>query len=510
MRCLSLCRHTPQPVSPASSLKDAPRNSNAWESPPKSPKSPTTLSPDGKPSKELRPITPVKTTRPSTPGSGSRSQRHLILNFDVNKTIVMMDSVTNKNMEHILNEVLACAVWGEEVKGAWVCKSESPTVQPLRSGLISYYQFVEKQNPGPKNKLMRDAKCGTFTDPGQPGAHLQDVHGHLTKQLLLPADVVGTKGAIGVGLESRFTFIIPAFFQLLIHLKELGRSFSLVFRTFGNELKQVETEFNAFCTGSHPCFPGVVMDGSDGKADMRMDLTNPEKFGTFYRARDGITLVMGTLEQPAGDPPGLQMYFNDENDIETLDQNGRGVKKVYNFIYDKHPGVDNISDWFEEHAGPSKPQTLALRDYFPYWREQGMVGEAGKLLPIDTAQYNAEPGQTLGSHHIFIDDNIRYSQAKIVDVRDKANPQKKYDIKHLMRTHVIRAEPLHSITEGTYFIERIRKLESDFAKQNKTLGRVSSFFGDRMGRNNGHLSTVSGDAGALENLRDLDWQSDQF
>jgi len=64
-----------------------------------------------------------------------------------------------------------------------------------------------------------------------------------------------------VGLEQH-SFIIPAFFALLMHLKyERQQSFSLVFRTFGNELEPVVAEFNAFCEGRHPLAPDARFDG---------------------------------------------------------------------------------------------------------------------------------------------------------------------------------------------------------------------------------------------------------
>lgn len=64
-----------------------------------------------------------------------------------------------------------------------------------------------------------------------------------------------------VGLD-RTVFVIPAFFELLLHLKARRQSFSLVFRTFGHELAPVVTEFNAFCEGRHPLYPSARFDGA--------------------------------------------------------------------------------------------------------------------------------------------------------------------------------------------------------------------------------------------------------
>lgn len=36
-----------------------------------------------------------------------------------------------------------------------------------------------------------------------------------------------------------------------------GRDFSIVFRTFGADIKEVVDEMNMFATGQHPCYPEV-------------------------------------------------------------------------------------------------------------------------------------------------------------------------------------------------------------------------------------------------------------
>ena len=70
--------------------------------------------------------------------------------------------------------------------------------------------------------------------------------------------------------------ICPSFFRTLIYLKKQKREFSVVFRTFGDDLDKVKWEFNRFCDGNHPCFSGrngtpmIKFDGSKGTKDMRM------------------------------------------------------------------------------------------------------------------------------------------------------------------------------------------------------------------------------------------------
>jgi hypothetical protein len=75
--------------------------------------------------------------------------------------------------------------------------------------------------------------------------------------------------------------ILPSFFELLMSLHASERSFTIVFRTFGTDLRDVIDEMNMFATGRHPSYPGVRMDGSDGRTDLRMEM--PNQTGAFFR-----------------------------------------------------------------------------------------------------------------------------------------------------------------------------------------------------------------------------------
>lgn len=55
--------------------------------------------------------------------------------------------------------------------------------------------------------------------------------------------------------------MLPSFFSCLLALKEAEVDYGVVFRTFGDDIVGVSREYNAFCEGEHPLFPGVKMDG---------------------------------------------------------------------------------------------------------------------------------------------------------------------------------------------------------------------------------------------------------
>ncbi len=92
--------------------------------------------------------------------------------------------------------------------------------------------------------------------------------------------------------EGEFHFIVPSFFNLLKYLKDNKRTFTVVFRTFGQDLPEVPLcslsknlgflapsplillqlvqQFDDFCEGKHSLFPDVILDGSDGGVDYRV------------------------------------------------------------------------------------------------------------------------------------------------------------------------------------------------------------------------------------------------
>lgn len=402
-----------------------------------------------------RPLAPT----PALRGLGaSRERRHLILNFDINKTIVMMDSATGKSMEDIANHVLALSAWGSArasaaagapPAAAWTCESSSPSVERPEPGLVSYAEFLEAQFPGQGNKERREELWHRFTHAGEPGEAMRPHCNSFLAALKLPSAVVGSQAARDAGLHGEEVFILPAFFELLLQLKRSGRSFSLVFRTFGTDLHEVSTEFNAFCEGRHPLFPGAVFDGRDGGVDYRINLSDPSAFGTFFRSSlsgEGDALVYGTLRQPKPHEGGVDFYEGSEEFAGLRIVSG-GPQAMYRDL----------------RRRTGKPGTMALRDYFPFWRAQGMGSDpsklnGGKLMVID-------PRPSSNVHEIFFDDNIYYARPRIVDVRHARLPTKVLSMRWLAPCHLVRAEPLESVTDPQYFIRHVERLSDAYERR---------------------------------------------
>ncbi|POM62743.1 hypothetical protein PHPALM_28055 [Phytophthora palmivora] len=379
---------------------------------------------------------------------------HVLLYFDVNKTVIMHDPVQGKTLPHILNDLLTERALGRVIEDSdgdskWIWNGE----QSLRRGkcntqegedLESYGTFLRVKFPlsgDPKiakyNKHMRKVLRQDFTATGNPGEGLASEHEELLQHLLLPQTEASEAQLEEVGLsESPYCFIVPAFFRLLEYLQKNEVKFNLIFRTFGDDLHRVAQEFNCFCEGRHPCFPlAKPMDGSNGSVDRRIHLQEKgdgetPRFGTFLRAEGTTALVMGTFKQPksADDTDPLAFYTSQGDSVQIV----QGLSNIHDFLARR---------WRDSQA------TLALRDFYPYWFHNSEDATAGKLLTLDPVD------DTDGAHAMFFDDNILWHDAHIVDARcahnDSALP-----FEETRELHLMRVEPLDAIQNEAYFVDR--------------------------------------------------------
>lgn len=137
-------------------------------------------------------------------------RRRLVLNMDINKTVIMTDAVTGKTSDNVVNAELANAAWGKEVDGKWVLSVAKPSVFPPRdpaepdeyqynsrasrgserskgskeSSFISYSNWLATQYP--KDKKKRAGLNNIFTHPGQPGESFAPFAAKMKSELVLP------------------------------------------------------------------------------------------------------------------------------------------------------------------------------------------------------------------------------------------------------------------------------------------------------------------------------------
>lgn len=236
--------------------------------------------------------------------------------------------------------------------------------------------------------------------------------------------------------------IVPAFFHLLKYLREQGRKFSIVFRSFGNDLPIITEELNAFCRGDHPLFPDFALNTSDESYELQLD----GDFGRFYRhgsAAHETHLILGTMDEDISHK-GLDHY--------------RGSHRV-------------ISGFGQIHASMREllrtKRTLALGDNYQWWAVQQERFDSGKLLLVDPEDES--------EHHIFFDDNLWFDdyetqQRLIVDVRHAVTGEP-IDAVRCRGVYLVQAEILRAFADPDYFIKVVQQAEAQRAAEKNTQGQ---------------------------------------
>jgi len=118
--------------------------------------------------------------------------------------------------------------------------------------------YVEKKFPkkvesngtefNKKRKEKVRAITNNFVEIGQPGAMFKPIFDEMLNKLKLPEHAIKSLEDTELApllKNSRYS-AIPSFFKLVQKLKEDKRDFVIVFRSFGSDLKDILTEFNAY------------------------------------------------------------------------------------------------------------------------------------------------------------------------------------------------------------------------------------------------------------------------
>ena len=115
------------------------------------------------------------------------SKAHLILHFDINKTILMSDAAKGAGQDDMVNMLLTECAWGRMAEGpSWIPVGRLATDRPENDPqLMTYRNFLDSflhpflEGSGEEvlqENLRRKKRCGalqtTFTNPGEPGAAL--------------------------------------------------------------------------------------------------------------------------------------------------------------------------------------------------------------------------------------------------------------------------------------------------------------------------------------------------
>lgn len=424
-------------------------------------------------------------------GKVPKAHPHLVLNFDINKTIVMVDTAKNQPISDVLNGILSECTWGEEVEcderspveAGWRAVNSEPSVlrfcRPEEHGgdTLSYLEYLGRKLPGKEAKKQREKMYKDFTKPGHPGESFRHHYKSMKSRLL------GRYGSLAGGPkgDGPKTQIIQAFFELVVDLVRRGRSFSIVFRTFGKDLPRIVDEFNAFCEGKHPRYPGLRLDGTaQSGLDLRVSLANS---GSWYRDDGRTAIVWGTTRLE-----------------EELKAAGCGFTEYLKQAGCEHLEVcDGQGTVFQDLRRRTEGScSIALRDYWPFWHKFGEKGIYGKPLFVDRSEGNRLD--------LFFDDCITLGEedTKIVDVRDGKDGRPIWPV-YAHKYYLCRAEPLNAILDDRYFLKKVEQKEEAHQKRNSTREKVRRLFSRSVVYN--RLTSFSMDVDTQE---EDTWQKDKL
>eukprot|EP00435_Cladocopium_sp_Y103_P066626 s218_g28.t3 len=181
---------------------------------------------------------------------------HLVLNFDVNNTVVMLDSATGADSKGLIAMVLSNSAWGSielDAEGqplSWTCQWSQLTTEKPMDGLQTYTEFVVLNNPFPDKKDFADKAAfraaneevkkrrrrdlWAFTDPGMPGEVFHQDLVLLQNRLMLPESVHGSQVAKDAGLTGEAVQLLPSFLHFLRCFAESWYRKNLSVKVAGN------------------------------------------------------------------------------------------------------------------------------------------------------------------------------------------------------------------------------------------------------------------------------------
>ncbi|MCQ2817720.1 MAG: hypothetical protein MJ252_10690 [archaeon] len=244
--------------------------------------------------------------------------RKLILHFNIDKTIVMRDSLVYNNTDFLIRQIITELMWGKpdvNKAGEEYFKVEHKSLEfdknLIEPDLICYSDYLS-QKYGPiseeeynqlenkeksleeinkERELMRLKMICDVVEPNNPGVKFKKTLDDMKKKLRLDEKIYldlglklnnakpdennlrvdppkkfidldksePTKEKFRTIFINSYHKIIISFFTAILALKKIKQDFAIVFRFFGHEESDIEEfiyEFNCFCNCLHPRYCG--------------------------------------------------------------------------------------------------------------------------------------------------------------------------------------------------------------------------------------------------------------
>ena len=386
----------------------------------------------------------------------------LIINMDINRTIIFQDKEKGSSVEESIKLSMTQEIWGKIDKktNKWISFSDKiSTERPDNSSdLITYYDYLRKINKAKTKEEIPDnnerskintkikkewqKKCNIFFDKEEPGnSFYPKLIEVINNQKISENDLIciekNEKSEEFKKLyENNYKFIFPSLFNLMIELQKQKRQFTLIFRTFGQDFSDLYFEFNSFCEGKHPLYKNIYFDGTHNSLDYRII---KETTGSFHRILNddvnNIYLVIGEFDRP--EFKSHEELFNHYNKDKII----RGGKNIFKYIHGFSNGEKNNS--------------FLISDDYDAWFKHDRQKEYGKPIFFDP--------ENKKYHFIFFDDNIEDKPTSIVDCKN-INNSGTLEYKDIIDKFIIKVDPIQSAINKNYFIDKIKESEENLNK----------------------------------------------
>lgn len=219
-----------------------------------------------------------------------------------------------------------------------------------------------------------------------------------------------------------FYRMVPSFFHTLVRLKELGITYTLVFRTFGSDLDDIASALRDFANGKHPQFPDF--------REPRLKLEECSMFRGRYRRRDNV----------------VSESSKSQEEYDLFDWNNSNVKVA--------SGDDELLTIVENLS------VCGIQDDYEYWASNRCSPMAGKPVWIQAPEQIRDGGHSK-HHHLFFDDNIHNdAYDSIVAVRSKEESGSwrslnGHETIEMQRKHVVRVPTVAALLQQDWFLQQI-------------------------------------------------------
>ncbi|XP_056001234.1 uncharacterized protein LOC125653996 [Ostrea edulis] len=344
-------------------------------------------------------------------------KRKLILHFDIRNTVLVADSVTKVSMEQALNSFLTGVAWGKANNSEWHWHSYTPSLTPPAPDTTTIYKFLEKmlvKTPVDRTNLRIATGDFTQTAMGEGFLPVFQDHLHLLRWRHDPVEFLTMSGKNG----KQYHYILPSVYRVIHKLCEDNRNFSIVFRTYGLDAKNVLSSLSHGLSGKHTYFPTPL------------DIDINTNVGNVYR-KPNESIVFEMQDKKCRNGEETSVYTGDR-EIYTMLSQTEGI--------------------------------CGFQDDFLCWQGNNYHHRSAKPLYIDPFDKDV--------HHIFFDDNIRtFEHDSIVDVRvfesaggKEARSISNQEAVNFEKMNMVQADLLEAIKDSEYFVKAVQTCEENYSK----------------------------------------------